>query len=756
MRILFYSLHVGMFIGILLAMASFVVSYSSAQAVSSAALQTSTVIRTFEERACLIAHRGKIVTITLKGYIFFGSAVKILEDVKSHVTISVPDLSPQQLMQQQQEKATAATQKAAASAAAKINAEHPPTESTSLLQRNSGDYDPRYGAQAGQFSADSLRNEGRKMSFRLGSKSRSPEPSPGKKPNVADSAVKKLFPDVSAPATGSVGESDSEFSPAALLGQPHSASMLIRTTSSAAAATHSGSYAASVSVYDMSPETLQRVIEERQLERGAESYGVFSSAREVCYGGAQQGSGPLAAPAHGVSRISQPLTIAHQHSGSNLRDLSFLPVTTATSAARAAPDASGVATEPAVDIEMGRPRAGSQGRSLLTEKLEELDASPRAAPTGNNANVNVDPLSAEIMQHEQLQQQDQAPAKKEGPRQQMPLRRQSGQTKVPASATATLAASFENAGLVDSMHSSRQSSIGSLRRGSSSEVNSSEQFPRKPSPGVAEESLLSVVFDHQRRRRAGSGEASRRILLSPSQHPHQQQRNRGAQRDVPTPYQVANALASLQGETIEGILRSRENSVDMTHSDREMPEMKRERSVHDIQPASCSRMTGLDKMHSPSVPCPEQVLSHIPSVQKLTQEMNRAAAGARDWADSAEENGDVMTEYLVSMGCMCILCCSQLLAFEPFLAASYNLCVCAPLQVLDFAAVVGVDATATRSCFLMMVQLMRSANVTVVFANMSASLEALFRVHKVIGVQDVVIPLLDDALEWCEERVLLR
>ncbi len=52
-------------------------------------------------------------------------------------------------------------------------------------------------------------------------------------------------------------------------------------------------------------------------------------------------------------------------------------------------------------------------------------------------------------------------------------------------------------------------------------------------------------------------------------------------------------------------------------------------------------------------------------------------------------------------------------------------------QVLDFSAVVGVDATATRSCFLMLVQLMRSANVAVVFANMTHSLEALFRAHKV-------------------------
>lgn len=76
--------------------------------------------------------------------------------------------------------------------------------------------------------------------------------------------------------------------------------------------------------------------------------------------------------------------------------------------------------------------------------------------------------------------------------------------------------------------------------------------------------------------------------------------------------------------------------------------------------------------------------------------------------------------------------------------------------MLDFSAVLGIDATATRSCFLMLVQLMRSARVTVVFANMRPHLEALFRAHRVIGTNDIVIPLLDDALEWCEEQVLSK
>lgn len=47
----------GMFIGILLAMASFVVSYSRLQSVSCASLQTSTVIRTFEVRDLCVCLR---------------------------------------------------------------------------------------------------------------------------------------------------------------------------------------------------------------------------------------------------------------------------------------------------------------------------------------------------------------------------------------------------------------------------------------------------------------------------------------------------------------------------------------------------------------------------------------------------------------------------------------------------------------------------------------------------------------------------
>jgi hypothetical protein len=49
---------------------------------------------------------------------------------------------------------------------------------------------------------------------------------------------------------------------------------------------------------------------------------------------------------------------------------------------------------------------------------------------------------------------------------------------------------------------------------------------------------------------------------------------------------------------------------------------------------------------------------------------------------------------------------------------------------------------------------MKRSGVTVVFAHMSHSIESMLRNQRVIKEGDVVIPSLDDALEWCEEQVL--
>ena len=81
-----------MAIGVLLSMIAFVIVYAKLAALSSSSLllRSSTVVRSYEERCALLSrtNRGKIVTITLKGYVFFGSAVKILEEVKSRVILT--------------------------------------------------------------------------------------------------------------------------------------------------------------------------------------------------------------------------------------------------------------------------------------------------------------------------------------------------------------------------------------------------------------------------------------------------------------------------------------------------------------------------------------------------------------------------------------------------------------------------------------------------------------------------------------------
>jgi hypothetical protein len=76
--------------------------------------------------------------------------------------------------------------------------------------------------------------------------------------------------------------------------------------------------------------------------------------------------------------------------------------------------------------------------------------------------------------------------------------------------------------------------------------------------------------------------------------------------------------------------------------------------------------------------------------------------------------------------------------------------------VLDFTDVKGVDATAARSCFLTLVHLMKNANVTVVFASLNQELQGLLKAHHVIDNHSIIIPDIDDALEWCEDQVLAR
>lgn len=88
------GIQLGMLFGVLISLIIFAYVYSSMASVSSATLRSSTVVRSYKERATLIANRGKIVTIALNGYIFFGSAVRVLEDITSKIELRVVEDDP--------------------------------------------------------------------------------------------------------------------------------------------------------------------------------------------------------------------------------------------------------------------------------------------------------------------------------------------------------------------------------------------------------------------------------------------------------------------------------------------------------------------------------------------------------------------------------------------------------------------------------------------------------------------------------------
>ncbi|CAM9527246.1 unnamed protein product [Scytosiphon promiscuus] len=82
--------------------------------------------------------------------------------------------------------------------------------------------------------------------------------------------------------------------------------------------------------------------------------------------------------------------------------------------------------------------------------------------------------------------------------------------------------------------------------------------------------------------------------------------------------------------------------------------------------------------------------------------------------------------------------------------------------ILDFSNVASVDATAARSCFLMLKLVLSTSGAEVVFSGATRKIQALLRSHGVITDDDPVFNRredarhcpLDDALEWSEEMML--
>jgi MFS superfamily sulfate permease-like transporter len=101
------NIEVGMGVGVVLAMVAFTVSYAEAPVVLHPRVRHSSVVRTFEERAILSANTDKIITLSLRGYVFFGSAVKILNEIKENVLAGHASGLPETGEREEEEEAEA-------------------------------------------------------------------------------------------------------------------------------------------------------------------------------------------------------------------------------------------------------------------------------------------------------------------------------------------------------------------------------------------------------------------------------------------------------------------------------------------------------------------------------------------------------------------------------------------------------------------------------------------------------------------------
>eukprot|EP01043_Picozoa_sp_COSAG02_P072980 COSAG02_NODE_13992_length_1323_cov_1.394608_1_plen_378_part_01 len=96
----------------------------------------------------------------------------------------------------------------------------------------------------------------------------------------------------------------------------------------------------------------------------------------------------------------------------------------------------------------------------------------------------------------------------------------------------------------------------------------------------------------------------------------------------------------------------------------------------------------------------------------------------------------------------------------PSAAVSEELSLPTAYVVIDMHAVNGVDATAARSCFLALVQMLRPYGIPLCLAHVTPALERLMRAHGVLSDDRPdecrCFASTSEAVEWCESNILLE
>ncbi|CAI5745007.1 unnamed protein product [Peronospora destructor] len=90
LSMVFVNLELGIVVGIIIAGFNFIYSYIATSSVHRV-MRRSRVERDLRERVLLQSMRMSIVTLELKGYIFFGSSVKVMDEVRRHVLVTTTE-----------------------------------------------------------------------------------------------------------------------------------------------------------------------------------------------------------------------------------------------------------------------------------------------------------------------------------------------------------------------------------------------------------------------------------------------------------------------------------------------------------------------------------------------------------------------------------------------------------------------------------------------------------------------------------------
>eukprot|EP01034_Spumella_vulgaris_P025301 gene25301-31741_t len=618
--ILYLGIEIGMMIGVLLAMMSFVVTYARLQSVSVASLLSSTVVRTFEERAILIANRGKVVTISLNGYIFFGSAVNILEEVKSHVVISPP--SPQG-----------------------SPSSSPDPEEDDVRRKRGGLLGAAVGGSAKESSENRplLNKATRSMSYSGVSPTKIQDAdfetlhSGHMMPRYSFALTKQptfISPQKGAPSPRQQIDSHSNHN----YGRDNHHHQHLqysqrghhkRPSTSSIASKDSASHELLISTSDHRPQPHSQ----QQINNSSsQSYQMSSPG------------------------IIASLLFTHSNSNSN--------VNTSTRSSF---------SEDALSPSNSTHQPGRKKRNVSFDATQK-DPNTEAVPPGT-ALVDIESGSSRAQTMAECMSE---------------------------------AVKLANAKQQDKVVDKPQMKIDNVQ----------DKHHKLLSPPPPQDVVDSVL--------GGNGEDSPSPVVLPVTSIIQKFNDTNLQtkkeKDLAQTLPASSSTPKRKSKSLFATIWANQTvKRERIHDSIEDLSPRRARSNSQQREQDGDRSSRIPRVQSGMFsPVDTRRLKPAASVLKQVSAFPDIAFDSANAADIESGYDDVSTEYLV----------------------------------LDFSHVLGVDATAARSCFMMLVQLMKRSGVTVVFAHMSYSIESMLRNQRVIKEGDIVIPSLDDALEWCEEQVL--